>query len=263
MRQQTASRVREVEMESPHNLLTPSLLDAILFDLDGVLTKTAKIHAACWKRVFDAFLNERADAEGKPFEPFRIDTDYPTYVDGKSRYDGVRDFLASRDIILAEGSPEDPPGHYSVCALGNGKDELIAAVMESEGVQPYEDAVALVRNLVKHGVKMGVVSSSRHCAQALKAAGIDRYFDVRIDGIIIQEMQLPGKPAPDSFLEAARRLGAAPERTAVIEDAISGIQAGRAGNFFLVVGVARKNNADILTRNGADIVVTDLRNLLP
>jgi HAD superfamily hydrolase (TIGR01509 family) len=255
--------LKELEMESPHPTLTRSLLDAVLFDLDGVLTATAKVHAACWKKVFDAFLKARAEAEGKRFEPFRIDADYPAYVDGKPRNDGVRDFLRSRNIHLPEGSPEDPPGDHSVCALGNGKDALIAAVMEAEGVDPYEDAVLLVRSLIHQGIKTAVVSSSRHCARALKAAGIENLFEVRIDGVVVQEMKLRGKPAPDSFLEAARRLYVVPERTAVVEDAISGIQAGKAGHFILVIGVARKNDAEALKKSGADIVLTDLRNLIP
>ena len=253
---------REDKMPMGHPALTRDRFDAVLFDLDGVLTATAKVHAACWKKVFDAFLRKKAESEGKPFEPFQIDSDYRQYVDGKPRYDGVRDFLTSRGIRLPEGSREDPPGHNTVCALGNSKDELIAQIMETEGVDPYEDAISLVRALRDLGIKTGVVSSSRHCDRALAAAGIDEFFDVRVDGNVVQELGLPGKPAPDSFLEAARRLGVAPDRTAVVEDAISGIMAGRAGNFALVVGVSRKDDADVLKESGAHVVLTDLRDLI-
>jgi beta-phosphoglucomutase family hydrolase len=251
----------EEEMESACPTLTKDRFDAVLFDLDGVLTATARVHAACWKKVFDAFLEERARDEGKQFEPFRIDPDYGLYVDGKPRYDGVRDFLASRGIYLPAGSREDPPGHDTVCALGNRKDGLIAATMQAEGVEAYEDAVSLVRRLRKLGIKTGVVSSSRHCARALEAAGIAALFETMVDGNVIQELGLPGKPAPDPFLEAARRLDAPPERTAVVEDAISGVKAGCAGGFGLVIGVARKDDASELKESGAHVVVTDLRNL--
>lgn len=250
-------------MESTRPVLTKERFDAVLFDLDGVLTATAKVHAACWKKVFDAFLKARAEAEGVPFEPFEIDPDYHLYVDGKSRYDGVRDFLASRNIRLPEGSRGDAPGHGTVCAVGNGKDELVTGIMETEGVDPYEDAVPLVRALVEQGIKTGVVSSSLQCARALEAAGIAELFQVRVDGMVIQEMALAGKPAPDSFLEAARRLDVQPERTAVVEDAISGVKAGRAGNFALVVGVARKGDAEALEKSGAHLVLEDLRDLIP
>jgi beta-phosphoglucomutase family hydrolase len=249
-------------MESACPALTRDRFDAVLFDLDGVLTATARVHAACWKKVFDAFLEQRAKAEGKPYEPFRIDPDYFQYVDGKPRYDGVRDFLSSRGIRLPEGSPEDLPGLDTVCALGNGKDELIAQTMETEGVDTYEDAVSLVRRLRELGIRTGVVSSSRNCARALEAAGIAELFEVRVDGKVIQDLKLPGKPAPDSFLEAARRLHVTPDRTAVVEDAISGVRAGLAGNFGLVVGISRKNDTEALKKNGAHIVLTDLRELI-
>jgi beta-phosphoglucomutase family hydrolase len=249
-------------MESTFPTLTKDRFDAVLFDLDGVLTATAKVHAASWKKVFDGFLADRASCGGTRFQPFRIDLDYGLYVDGKPRYDGVRDFLSSRDIHLPEGSREDPPGHDTVCALGNKKDGLIAAVMQAEGVDAYEDAVSLVRRLRILGLKTGVVSSSRHCAEALQAAGIADLFDTMVDGVVVQELDLPGKPAPDSFLEAARRLHVAPERAAVVEDAISGVKAGRAGDFALVIGVSRKNDAAALKESGAHVVVTDLRILL-
>jgi beta-phosphoglucomutase family hydrolase len=249
-------------MKSAFPALTKDRFDAVLFDLDGVLTATAKVHAACWKKVFDAFLEERARSEGTQFQPFLIDRDYDLYVDGKPRYDGVRDFLSSRSIHLPEGSREDPPGHDTVCALGNKKDGLIAAVMQAEGVEAYEDAVSLVRRLLKLGIKTGVVSSSRHCGQALEAAGIAQLFEDMVDGKVIQDLGLPGKPAPDPFLEAARRLGVSPERTAVVEDAISGVKAGRAGGFALVIGVARKNDAEALKESGADVVAADLRTLI-
>jgi beta-phosphoglucomutase family hydrolase len=250
-------------MEIVNPKFTKGRLDAVLFDLDGVLTATAKVHAACWKKVFDRFLKKRAEELGAAFEPFEIDPEYPLYVDGKPRYDGVRDFLASRGIRLPEGTRQDPPGYDTVCALGNSKDELIAGIMETEGVSPYPDAVELVRWLLDQRIRTAVVSSSRHCSQALKAAGIAPLFQVTVDGKLIQELNLPGKPAPDSFLEAARRLSVAPDRAAVVEDAISGVQAGRAGNFALVIGVARKNDAEVLKVSGAHIVLSDLRDLIP
>lgn len=250
-------------MKTPRAILTIERYDAVLFDLDGVLTATARVHAACWKKTFDRFLKERAEQRGEVFQPFRIDPDYLLHVDGKPRYDGVRDFLHSRGISLPEGSPGDSPGHYSVCALGNSKDGFIAEAIRTEGVDAYEDAVVLVRNLIDQGIRTAVVSSSRHCAQALEAAGIDGLFEVRVDGITLHEKGLAGKPAPDSFLEAAHLLGVDRGRSAVIEDAISGIRAGVAGGFALVVGVDRKNDAASLLESGAHIVVTDLRELMP
>jgi beta-phosphoglucomutase family hydrolase len=236
--------------------------DAALFDLDGVLTDTARVHAAAWKRLFDDFLSERAQRGGDPFREFDIGPDYEVYVDGKPRFDGVRSFLASRGIELPEGNEGDPPEQESVRSLGMRKDGFVKEVMARDGVAAYPTSTELVRRLREQGFKIGVVSSSHNCEEALESAGIADLFDTRVDGVVIDEMGLPGKPAPDAFLEAARRLGVAPERAIVVEDAISGVEAGRAGGFRLVIGVARKGNADELARRGAHHVVADLGELL-
>jgi beta-phosphoglucomutase family hydrolase len=242
--------------------ITPDRFDAVLFDLDGVLTSTAKIHGKCWKTMFDDFLRHRAAERKEPFQPFDIDTDYKRYVDGKLRYEGVRSFLASRDIALVEGTPEDPPTADTVCGLGNRKDELVKAAIEQGKVESYPGSVALVRWLREQGIRTAVVSSSNNCAQVLQAAGISDLFEMRVDGLVAHELGLPGKPAPDTFLEAARILGVSPARAVVVEDALSGVQAGRAGGFGLVVGVDREGSGDALRTEGADVVVTDLEELL-
>jgi beta-phosphoglucomutase family hydrolase len=236
--------------------------DAVLFDLDGVLTATAKLHATCWKKMFDEYLQQRAAATGEPFQPFEIATDYKQYVDGKLRYDGVRGFLESRSINLPWGDPEDPPDRETVCGLGNRKNELIQEALATGGVEVFESSIALVRQLRDAGIKTAVVSASKNCEAILRAAGIADLFDTRVDGIVAARLELPGKPAPDTFLEAARQLGAEPERAVVVEDAVSGVQAGRAGGFGLVVGVDRKGDPEALRNNGADVVVADLSELL-
>jgi len=236
--------------------------DAALFDLDGVLTDTARVHAAAWKRLFDDFLSERAQRGGDPFREFDIGRDYLVYVDGKPRYDGVRSFLASRGIELPEGNEADPPEQESVHSLGMRKDAFVKEVMARDGVAAYPTSTALVRRLRAQGFKIAVVASSHNCEEALESAGIADLFDTRVDGVVIDEMGLPGKPAPDAFLEAAQRLGVAPERAIVLEDAISGVEAGRAGGFRLVIGVARKGDAGELARRGAHHVVADLGELL-
>lgn len=242
----------------PRPRLTRERFDAALFDLDGVLTETAKVHAACWKRLFDSYLRERAARSGEAFRPFDIEADYLTYVDGKHREDGVRSFLASRGIELPEGKPGDSAESETVSGLGSRKDAFVKEVLESQGVDAYPDAVALVRALRKQGMRTAVVSSSRNCRAVLEAAGIADLFDARVDGEVAAERGLPGKPAPDTFLAAAEDLGVQPSRAAVIEDAISGVQAGRAGGFGLVIGVARHGEAAALRESGADVVVDDL-----
>jgi beta-phosphoglucomutase family hydrolase len=234
---------------------------AVLFDLDGVLTDTAGIHAECWKQVFDAYLRERAARTSQPWVEFDITGDYCDYVDGKPRYDGVRSFLASRNIELPEGDPTDPPGTGTVCALGNRKNALVRKALARNRVEPYPDAVRLLDELTAAGFRLAVVSSSKNAAQVLAAAGIAARFDAIVDGNVAAEAGLPGKPAPDIFVEAARRLGVAPAQAVVVEDAISGIEAGRNGRFGLVIGVARAGNADALSAAGADLVVTDLGKL--
>lgn len=236
--------------------------DAVLFDLDGVITDTANIHAACWKQMFDEYLKARATARGEEFRPFDTTTDYLLYVDGKPRFDGVHDFLKSRSISLPQGDPDDSPQVDTVCGLGNRKNDLVNKIIAELGVEPYEGSVKLIRQLHDQGFKIAVVTSSQNCDTVLKAAHLDGFFPVRVDGNVIRSQGLAGKPAPDTFLMAARLLEAQPSRTVVIEDAISGVRAGRSGNFGLVVGVARKGNAEELQQNGADIVVEDLGELV-
>lgn len=246
--------------------MTPQLsadrFDAVLFDLDGVLTDTAAVHARAWKTMFDDFLRDQAARDERPMEPFTIAGDYKTYVDGKPRYDGVRSFLASRDIQLPEGSSDDPPTAETICGLGNRKNDLVNQLLEDEGVVRYEGSLRLVHHLRDQGIRLGVVSSSRNCATVLAAAGIDDLFEARVDGVAAAARGLPGKPAPDTFLAAAADLGATPQRAVVVEDAISGVQAGRAGGFGLVIGVDREGDPDALRSNGADVVVSDLGELV-
>ena len=233
--------------------------DAVLFDLDGVITATAKVHAACWKKMFDEFLRRRPD---EPFSSFDIQTDYPTHIDGKLREDGVRSFLQSRGIYLPEGDPADPPSYETVHGLGKLKDRMFKEILHQEGVEVYAGAVELVNQLRGQGIKTAVVSASKNCKAVLEAASLDHLFDVRVDGEVAAQLKLPGKPAPDKFLKAAQQLGVKPDRAVVMEDAISGVQAGRAGGFGLVVGIDRKGQAEELSKNGAHIVVTDPGELL-
>jgi beta-phosphoglucomutase family hydrolase len=244
------------------NPITRDKYDAVLFDLDGVITATAKLHAACWKKMFDEFLEKHASRKGEPFKPFEIATDYRLYVDGKPRFDGVRDFLTSRNINLPEGTRDDPPKTETVGGLGNRKNDLINEVIDSVGVDAYEGTITLARQIRDAGIKIAVVTSSQNCDVVLKAAKVDDLFVVRVDGNTIIEQHLSGKPAPDSYLEGAKRLGVDPQRTVVVEDAISGVQAGRNGKFGLVIGVDRKGNGDELKKNGADVVVKDLGEFL-
>jgi len=241
--------------------ITRDRYDAVLLDLDGVITDTASIHAACWKQMFDEYLQKRATQRGEAFRPFEIATDYRLYVDGKPRFDGVRDFLTSRNIQLPEGSPEDSPEAETVGGLGNRKNDLVNKIIEDKGVEPYEGSVELIHQFRDQGFKIAVVTSSQNCTAVLKAAKLDGFFDVQVDGNTIHAQHLAGKPAPDTFLMAAKLLGVEPARAIVIEDAISGVEAGCAGEFGLVIGVARKGNADELRRHGAHLVVNDLGEL--
>ena len=241
--------------------ITRDQYDAVLLDLDGVITDTASIHAACWKQMFDEYLQKRAMQRGEAFRPFDPATDYRLYVDGKPRFDGVRDFLTSRGIQLPEGSPHDPPEAETVGGLGNRKNDLVNKIIEDAGVEPYEGSVKLLHQLRHQGFKIAVVTSSQNCAAVLRAAKLDAFFDMRVDGNTILAEHLAGKPAPDTFLMAAKLLGVQPSRAVVIEDALSGVEAGSSGNFGLVIGVARKGNADELRRHGAHLVVNDLGEL--
>jgi len=245
----------------PHPI-TRAEYEAVLFDMDGVVTDTVSIHATCWKEMFDAFLHKWAARKAEPLRSFDIVTDYKLHVDGKPRYEGVRDFLQSRGIVLPEGTPDDPPTAETVCGLGNRKNELVNEQLASTGVAAYPGTVAFVKYLRRVGIKTAVVTSSQNCQAVLQAAKVDDLFDARVDGDVLAEQGLAGKPAPDSFLKAAAMLEVRPERAAVIEDAISGVEAGAAGNFGLVIGVARKGNAEELKAHGAHMVVDDLAELL-
>ena len=236
--------------------------DAVLFDLDGVLTDTARLHTEAWKQTFDEFLRRRSDATGEPFRAFDPGADYLRYVDGRPRFDGVRDFLRSREIDLPEGPDQAPAGFDTIRAVGNHKNALVNELFESRGVEAFPGSVALVRQLRAAGLRTSVVTSSGNCEVVLAAANIQNLFEVKVDGDLAARKQLAGKPAPDTFLEAARALGSEPGRSVVVEDAISGVQAGRSGGFGLVIGVSRKGNADALRHSGAHVVVSDLSELV-
>ena len=240
----------------------PEAITACLFDLDGVLTQTAKIHAAAWKQMFDGFLREWADRTGAPFHPFDRPTDYDEYVDGKPRLDGVRSFLESRGIELPLGSAADPPEAETVHGLGTRKNELVLELIREQGVEPYEGSVRFVEAVREQGLRRAVVSASTNCRDVLVAAGIEHLFETRIDGVVAEREGLAGKPAPDTFLAAARAFGVEPAHAAVFEDALAGVEAGRAGAFGWVVGVDRTGHAEALERRGADVVVQDLAELL-
>jgi trehalose-phosphatase len=235
-------------------------IHAVIFDVDGVVTDTASVHAAAWKRLFDDYLRERADRTGEPFVPFDAE-DYRRFVDGKPRFDGVRSFLASRRIELPEGEPTDAADRETVFGLGNRKNALFLEQLRRDGADPYPSTVTFVGELEARGVRTAAVSASRNMGEVLTAAGLTGHFAVRVDGVVAGELGLPGKPDPAIFIEAARRLGEEPSRTAVIEDALAGVEAGARGGFGLVVGVDRTGHPEALRSAGADIVVPDLAEL--
>ncbi len=237
----------------------PPHITACLFDLDGVLTKTALVHAAAWKETFDAFLRRR---EGDGFRPFDADADYGRYVDGLPRADGVRSFLASRGIELPEGEDDDPADRDTVHGLGNRKNVLLLQRIHTDGVEAYPGSIRFLTAVRGAGLATAVVSSSANCKDVLEAVGIEDRFDVRIDGVVAAQRKLPGKPHPDTFLEAARDLGVPPANAAVFEDALAGMDAGRSGHFGYVVGVDRVGHARGLREHGADVVVRDLSELI-
>ncbi|HEX7744181.1 MAG TPA: beta-phosphoglucomutase family hydrolase [Micromonosporaceae bacterium] len=241
--------------------LPPSIL-ACLFDLDGVLTQTARVHNAAWEETFNGFLRQRAVHTGEEFRPFDPGDDYNRYVDGRPRADGVRSFLASRDIELPEGRPDDPPTVDTVHGIGNRKNEILLRRIHVDGVQVYEGSVAYLKAAARAGLRRAVVSASANCQDVVAAAGIEDLLELRIDGIVAREEGLRGKPHPDSFLAAAQLLGVRPEQAAVFEDALAGVEAGRAGSFGYVVGVDRVGQAEDLLAHGADIVVRDLAELM-
>lgn len=240
----------------------PDGVRACLFDLDGVLTQTAKVHAAAWKEMFDGFLRERADKGGERFLPFDPVADYDEYVDGKPRSDGVRSFLTARGIDLPEGVGSDPAAAQTVVGLGDRKNEIVLRMIRDQGVEAYEGSVRYVRAARELGLHRAVVSSSSNCREVLSAAGIEDLFEQRIDGAVAEREHLKGKPAPDTFEAGAYALGVAPGQAAVFEDALAGVAAGRAGGFAYVIGVDRVDQAEELRQHGADIVVSDLAELL-
>ena len=240
----------------------PDTITACLFDLDGVLTKTATVHAAAWRQMFDEFLAAYAKETNTPFVPFDPRRDYDSYVDGKPRLDGTRDFLASRHIELPEGDEDDEPGTHTIQGLSNRKNDLVLERIRTDGVQTYAGSVDYVRKVRDAGLKTAVVSSSANTLDVLETTGMLDCFDARIDGVVAKERHLNGKPAPDTFLAGAEAVGAQPAQAAVFEDALAGVAAGRAGHFGLVVGVDRVGQAEDLRRNGADVVVDDLSELL-
>ncbi|SNT63776.1 haloacid dehalogenase superfamily, subfamily IA, variant 3 with third motif having DD or ED/beta-phosphoglucomutase family hydrolase [Streptosporangium subroseum] len=240
----------------------PDGVRGCLFDMDGVLTRTATVHAAAWKSAFDEFLRRWTDRTGEPFVPFDAVADYDRYVDGKKRLDGTRSFLSARGITLPEGSPDDPPDALTVYGVSNRKNALVQAIMDRDGVEVFPGSVRYVQAARDAGLKRAVVSSSANTARVLDAAGIAEFFETRIDGEVARRRHLAGKPAPDMYLAGAEALGLRPSEAAVFEDALAGVAAGRAGKFAVVVGVDRTGQADALREHGADIVVTDLAELL-
>ena len=240
-----------------------SSYEALLFDLDGVITRTATVHAAAWKDLFDDFFDRWGRDHGVRVPPFQIETDYLQYVDGRRRYDGVAAVLASRGIELPYGDPDDPPDALTICGLGNRKNRYFVERLGQMGVEVFDDTVELVRAMRKDGKKIAVVSASENAREILQRAQLVDQFDAFVTGIEAAELGLRGKPAPDTFLKAAELLDTPPAQAVVFEDAIAGVQAGRAGRFGLVVGVDRRGEAEALADNGADIVSSDLRQYLP
>jgi beta-phosphoglucomutase family hydrolase len=240
----------------------PDGITACLFDLDGVLTRTATVHNAAWTEMFNAYLRERADRTGEAYVPFDPGADYNTYVDGRPRADGVRTFLASRQIELPDGAPDDPPDVETVYGLGNRKNALVLRLIRERGVEVYPGSIEYVRAVRRAGLACAVVSASANCREVLRAAGIEELFSVVVDGVVAAREGLRGKPSPDTFLAAARQLDVEPAHAAVFEDALAGVAAGRAGGFGFVVGVDRVGQAAELADHGASLVVTDLAEML-
>jgi beta-phosphoglucomutase family hydrolase len=240
----------------------PDKVYACLFDLDGVLTDTASVHTKAWKAMFDTYLKQRAERTGDKFVPFDPDADYRQYVDGRKREDGVRTFLKSRDITLPDGDPDDPTDAETVYGLGNRKNEAFGKTLHEDGVKVFDGSQRYLEAVTAAGLKVAVVSASANTREVLEITGLERFVSQRVDGVTLAEEHIPGKPAPDSYLRGAQLLGVEPAAAAVFEDALSGVAAGRAGNFGCVVGVDRVGQAEALRDNGADVVVSDLGDLL-
>jgi beta-phosphoglucomutase family hydrolase len=241
----------------------PDTIRACLFDLDGVLTDTASVHKKAWKAMFDSYLRDRAERTGEEFVPFDIAADYQTYVDGKKREDGVRSFLVARGITLPEGGPDDDASAETVHGLGNRKNELFHKTIREDGVKVFDGSRRYLDAVAAAGMPVAVVSSSANTQEVLEVTGLDKFVQQRVDGVTMRQEGIEGKPAPDSFLRAAELLGVKAAEGAVFEDALAGVEAGRRGTFGCVVGVDRVGQAEALRRNGADVVVTDLAELLP
>jgi len=235
--------------------------EAVVFDLDGVVTKTAVVHAAAWKEMFDEYLRLREERDQEPFKEFTYEGDYLTYVDGKPRYQGVDSFLKSRGITIPFGDKDDVTDKETVCALGNRKNIKFREVLDKDGVEIYPSTVDLIKELKNTSIHVGVASSSKNCQFILQSAGIESLFETRVDGVVSAELGLKGKPEGDIFVKAAQNMGANPKNSIVVEDAISGVQAGANGEFGLVIGVARENNEKELIDNGADIVINDFEGI--
>ena len=234
---------------------------AVIFDLDGVITKTTLVHSAAWREMFNDYLKYREKKYGEPFREFTHTNDYLKYIDGKPRYNGIESFLESRGIKIPYGDPSDDPGKETVCGLGNKKNLCFNKVLSRDGVKVYESTITLIRKLKKEGIKIGVASSSKNCKAVLERAGLLELFDTRVDGEISALLRLKGKPEPDIFTAACENMECTPDRTVIVEDAVSGVQAGRNGGFGLVIGIAREGNSEELKIKGADIVVEDLSQL--
>lgn len=250
------------QKQDKRRLGLPPTISACLFDLDGVLTQTAKVHAQAWKQMFDAFLQQRAKTTGQQFQPFDEIHDYDLYVDGRPRHDGVNSFLAARHIALPEGKPDDPPGAETIYGLGSRKDQIFLDLIHRHGVAAYNGSVEYLHAARAAELKAAVVTSSKNCTEVLRAARLEGLFDAQVDGNVAEAEGLKGKPAPDTYLEAADLLRTKPQAAAVFEDALAGVEAGRAGKFGIVIGVDREGQAQALREHGADIVVSDLADLL-
>ncbi len=235
--------------------------DGVIFDLDGVVTKTAMAHALSWKEMVDDYLKMREGRDGEPFKEFTFDYDYRLFVDGRPRYQGVESFLKSRGISIPHGDKEDPAGKETLCGLGNEKDVRFKRILEEKGIEVYESTVALIKDLRANRVRVAVASSSKNCQPILKKTGLEELFEARIDGVVSAQLGLKGKPEGDIFVTAAKHIHCHPDRAVVVEDAVAGIQAGKKGGFALVVGVARQDNDQDLKEAGADIVVNHFRDV--
>jgi beta-phosphoglucomutase family hydrolase len=234
--------------------------NAVVLDLDGVITKTAATHTKAWKKIFDEYLKKREEEYGEPFSEFSPE-DYLTFVDGKPRYEGVASFLKSRGIELPYGSPDDGPDAETVCGLGNRKNKTFRKILKREGTEVYPSTMRLLRELKEYNIPLAVASSSKNCKAILKSVNLSGFFDARVDGNVLEELGLKGKPQPDMFTKSCELLGAKPSKSIVVEDAASGVKAGSQGGFGLTIGVARKENAEELKQNGADYVVKDIKEI--